>query len=162
MAYPDLDSLTNPLAADPRVGHAALHTSVNEALRYGIRKATVTLSSADILDLHNTPVEVVAAPGAGRFLVPHLIVARTSGGTTPYTVPDAVFIQVGDASWVEVSSLFSVVTGEQVATFIPAAVNYATTDVENGAITIYSSDDNPTDGDGTLTVTVWYSIEDVP
>lgn len=162
MAYPDLDSLTNPLAADPRVGHAALHTSVNEALRYGIRKTTVPLTSADILDLHNTPVELVAAPGAGRFFVPHLIVARTSGGTTPYTVPDAVSIQVGDASWVEVSSLFSVVTGEQVATFIPASVNYATTDVENGAMSIVATDANPTDGDGDVTFTIWYSIEDVP
>ena len=162
MPYATLEALRAAVPASGSTDHEDHTRGIVDALIDGIRKATVTLSSADILDLHNTPVEVVAAPGAGRFLVPHLIVARTSGGTTPYTVPDAVFIQVGDASWVEVSSLFSVVTGEQVATFIPAAVNYATTDVENGAITIYSLDDNPTDGDGTLTVTVWYSIEDVP
>lgn len=33
MAYPDsLDSLTNPLASDPRVGHATLHGDVNDAV----------------------------------------------------------------------------------------------------------------------------------
>jgi hypothetical protein len=162
MPYATLEALRAAVPASGSTDHEDHTRGIVDALIDGIRKATVTLSSADILDLHNTPIELVAAPGAGRFLVPHLIVARTSGGTTPYTVPYTVPIQVGDASWVEVSSLFSVVTGEQVATFIPAAVTFATADVENGAMTIYSSDDNPTDGDGTLTVTVWYSIEDVP
>lgn len=161
MAYPDIDALTNPLAADPRVGHAALHTSVNEALRYGVRKATVTLTSADILALYDTPVEVVAAPGAGKHLVPHLVVPSTSGGTTPYTLADAVYLSVGDGSWVEVTSLFSL-TGARTTTVVPAAVDFATTDVENGAITIGAVDDNPADGDGDVTFTVWYSIEDVP
>ena len=135
MPYATLEALRAAVPASGSTDHEDHTRGIVDALIDGIRKATVTLSSADILDLHNTPIEVVAAPGAGRFLVPHLIVARTSGGTTPYTLADAVSIQVGDASWVEVSSLFSVV-GEQVATFIPAAVNYATTDVENEAMTI--------------------------
>jgi hypothetical protein len=162
MPYATLEALRAAVPASGSTDHEDHTRGIVDALIAGVRKATVTLSSADILDLHNTPVEVVAAPGAGRFLVPHLVIASTSGGTTPYTVPDAVSIQVGDASWVEVSSLFSVVTGEQVATFIPAAVTFAAADVENRSIAILATDDNPTDGDGTLTVTVWYSIEDVP
>lgn len=200
MAYPStLDSLDNPLASDPRVGHAALHGAVNDAIealeaKVGTGASTpatigdvltvtgtgatawqtpsagggllvsdpVTLTSADILALYDTPVEVVAAPGAGKFLVPHLVIANTSGGTVAYTIADAIYVNVGDAPWVEVTSLFSVVTGDQVATFIPAAVTSATADVENGAMTIVATDDNPADGDGDVTFTVWYSIEDVP
>ncbi len=199
MAYPStLDSLDNPLTSDPRVGHAALHGAVNDAIealeaKVGTGASTpatigdvltvtgtgatawqtpsagggllvsdpVTLTSADILDLHNTPVEVVAAPGAGRFLVPHLVIASTSGGTVAYTIEDAIYVNVGDAAWVEVTSLFSL-TGEQTSTFVPASVTFGTTDIENRSIAILATDDNPTDGDGDVTFVVVYSEHDVP
>lgn len=50
-----------------------------------IRAATVTLTAADLADLHNTPVELVLAPGAGKVIVIVAIAASTSanGGTLP-------------------------------------------------------------------------------
>jgi hypothetical protein len=52
-----------------------------------LRKATVTLSSADILDLHNTPVTLVAAPGAGKCLLPVRVVSSHTGHTRPIHRP---------------------------------------------------------------------------
>ncbi len=161
MPYATLEALRAAIPASGSTDHEDHTRGIVDALIAGVRKATVTLSSADILDLHNTPVEVVAAPGAGKFLVPHLVIANTSGGTVAYTIADSVVIEVGDAQWVGVTSLFSL-TGEQTSTFVPASVTFGTTDIENRSIAILATDDNPADGDGTLTVDVWYSIEDVP
>ena len=214
MAFPSsLDSLTNPLASDPRVGHAALHGSVNDAVealeaKVGIRastpdnasllmgtdpgesvwstpatvatalapsmvtaleaagygllhKATATLSSADILALDSTPQTLVAAPGAGKFIVPHKVVAQYVYGTVAYVVgaqPDVTW----EGSSVAGTLSLNLSGGADVLCFItPAMSNANPVDIVNKALTL-SAGDPLTDGDGTLTVTVWYSVEDVP
>jgi hypothetical protein len=166
--YPDLDALTDPAASDPRVGHALLHRSVNDALRLGVRKATVTLSSADILDLHNTPVTLVAAPGAGKTVIPTLFIASSGAGTTLYSVIDYTGVAVGTGAgtgvtWVEelggLTSGYSLTHVKRANTPNPLL----TTDFDNGGLTVYSVDGNAfTLGDFPLTITVWYTIEDVP
>ena len=155
MAYPDLDSLTNPLAAD---GHAALHTSVNEALRYGVRKATVTLSSADLLDLHNTPVELVAAPGAGKYTNLHRAVGYYTHATTEYVFTGGLpILTFGSTSLGEFDA-----TGNQDAiTPFVSSIKVVASEQVNAALLLFVPDAITT-GDGTLTVTVWYSVEDVP
>lgn len=173
MPYATLEALRAAVPASGSTDHEDHTRGIVDALialagrvhvleAIGLRSSDpITLTSADILALHDTPVEVVAAPGVGKCLVPHNIVITTSGGTTPYTVPDGIVLLVGDAEWQNVSDPFGY-TGAQMAVFPPGSRFYATSDVENRAITIYSSDDNPTDGDGSVTFTVWYSIEDVP
>lgn len=163
MAYPDIDALTNPLATDPRVGHAQLHTDINEALRYGIRKATVTLSSADILALNTTPITLVAAPGAGKYLVPHAIVVWVGYGTTPYTVSDDLSIRyvTGDDISLDAATaaLFNF-SGFRKLILLDDIVG--DDGIVNKGIEMYVRAGALTLGDGTLTVTVWYTVEDVP
>lgn len=168
MPYPDLDSLTNPAATDPRVGHALLHADINEALRYGVRKAIVPLSSADILDLHNTPIELVAAPGAGKWLNVHRVVGYYSHGTTEYVATGGLmFLTFGSTSLGEFDCLANqdaITLGwKPAATSVPwtTTIKVAASEAVNAAL-VLSVTDPLTDGDGTLTVTVWYSIEDVP
>jgi len=43
------------------------------------------ISSAQILDLHNTPVELVPAQGAGTVVFVDKVIAKYTFGTTPYT-----------------------------------------------------------------------------
>ena len=126
----------------------------------GIIPATVTLSSADILDLHNTPVELVAAPGAGKWLVPVQFVAYFTAGASEYLSGGSVV-----AAWywgterrADIADLSG--TSSSVAVTAVTASGNAS-DVVNKAILI-GAVDALTDGDGTLTITVWYSIEDVP
>lgn len=46
-----------------------------------LRVATVTLSSADILALHNTPITLLAAPGAGKINVIDEVIFSFTAGT---------------------------------------------------------------------------------
>lgn len=49
-----------------------------------LRKATVHLTTAQILALFTTPVQVVAAPGVGKWVNPHFAVASYKFGTRPF------------------------------------------------------------------------------
>lgn len=73
MAYPaSLDDLTNPLASDPRVGHAALHGSVNDAIEaLEAKVGTGASTPATIGD-----VLTVTGPGATAWQTP-----AAGGGT---------------------------------------------------------------------------------
>jgi len=55
-----------------------------------VRQATVTLTDGQIKALPSTPVEIVAAPGVGQFLVPlgaWLIIDATAGAYTNFNAP---------------------------------------------------------------------------
>ena len=131
----------------------------------GIIPATVTLSSADILDLHNTPVTLVAAPGAGKFVVPHEVVAYYSFGTIAYTASgEAPTIRWGGS----VSAGDAIMTTSRLTGTVDA-IDHASgsgggdaSGIVDIALQAKVTDGSFADGDGTLTVTVWYSIEDVP
>ncbi len=53
-----------------------------------LKSHTVTFTSADLLDFHNTPKVLVPAPGAGKaILLPSIpVFAAYTFGTTPYTL----------------------------------------------------------------------------
>jgi hypothetical protein len=125
--------------------------------------ATVTLSSAQLLDLHNTPVTVVAAPGAGKYIDVHRRSAYYSYGTVVYagtSVPSIAYD--GQASGI--GSLMGAIdaTGDTISASSSASLDEAATVYVNKALVVMSDGATFTDGDGTLTVTVWYTIEDVP
>lgn len=127
-----------------------------------LRKATVTLPSADILDLHNTPVTLVAAPGAGKSLMVHRRRVRYTYGTTPYVTDDTWSLlrytagsAIGDA-WDFLSAGFALLND------VSPDVQVDPANADEKAIELSTDGSVLSGGDGTLTVTVWYSIEDVP
>lgn len=130
-----------------------------------LRKATVTLSSADILDLHNTPVTLVAAPGAGKWLVVHRWGTFYKYGTAAYATDSASPAFVlgnvtygNDNPWPGVAA-----SSNRISSSVFELISNADdTDIVNQALTLVANGSIFTDGDGTLTVTVWYTVEDVP
>jgi hypothetical protein len=125
-------------------------------------KATVTLSSADILDLHNTPITLVAAPGAGKELLFHRVRAWYSYGTTGYTSGGNVVSLAYKADASDVFATVGTLSGSVDRSYRSTEDGtHVGANVENQPIVAWA-DGALVDGDGTLTVTVWYSIEDVP
>jgi hypothetical protein len=135
-----------------------------------IQTATITLTSTQITSLATTPVQVVAAPGAGNVILPLGAYLRYRAGTVPY------FLPVGPAVWRFFPEgnaddfFFSgsddlgpmLTAGVNMATFLftgSTNVNITEATLDNRALMFGST--APTEflsGDGTLTLTVYYTV----
>jgi len=161
-----------------RVTHATVATGTNDGSKQvsknawnddhviegGIQPATVTLSSADILDLHNTPVTLVAAPGAGKWVNVHNVTKYYTFGTVEYTasIDGTVYIAWGttadETDWnVNVAGGIDIIGATRVG-----GTHGASSLVNQPLSACLVGGDDLTLGDGSLTITTWYSIEDVP
>ncbi len=58
---------------------------VSETVAAGLSKTAITLTSAQILALHTTGITVIAAPGAGKAVIPRVIEMFYDYGTVAYS-----------------------------------------------------------------------------
>jgi hypothetical protein len=128
-----------------------------------LRKATVTLSSAQLLDLHNTPVTLVAAPGAGKFIAwSHTVVSTT--GTTGYSTTDSwprVAYTDGGANTASATFVDALAAGGKSLVYTPATTPIDTPE-DLPLLLTDNGESELTGGDIALRLVIWYSIEDVP
>lgn len=127
-----------------------------------LRKATVTLSSAQILALHTTPITLVAAPGAGQSLLLHRVFCQYTFATAAYVNGDGAPRLTLDGGAVSLTLSGLIDQSNDYRKSFPAPDFDTSSDPSNVALIVDDGGAAHTTGDGTLTVTVWYSIEDVP
>jgi hypothetical protein len=155
--------LTDVPSSSSPDGHYQHHRDLATAVLTTVQTATVTLSSADILALHTTPVTIIPAPGAGKVIAPIRSVVHYSHGTISYTDGDPLYAYidspafVGGGIGVNVSGL----TASAFFTDLGGNIAADLSDVENKAV-LTSCVTPFAAGDGTVTWTVLYTIEDVP
>lgn len=127
-----------------------------------IQTVTVTLTSAQVLALHTTPVTVVQAPGAGLAIVPVSAMFNYQFGGTAYTDGGGNITLAGNGTgnyasfasagfWDQGSSKVKPFT----ALTNPAVVSLAAVE---SAIQVGQNTANPTLGNGLLAVTVAYYV----
>lgn len=127
-----------------------------------VQTVTVTLTSAQILTLYSSPVQVVPAPGAGQILNPISFTLQYKFGTTAYVVAqqDIHFTGPAQNQYANLSAVnFLDAPSSRVAT-VPAtgqasadAATYA-----NQPIMVGLTASDATQGDGTVTITVCYTV----
>lgn len=126
-----------------------------------VYKVQVSLSSAQILALNFASRTLVAAPGAGKIIVPISTVIKFTFGTVQYSggVMRVSTHTGGSPSSTTTWATSSTYTGavSAVSNFVP--FNIAITDIPlNTQLSLGVSGTNPTLGDGTAVVTVEYMI----
>lgn len=134
-----------------------------------VRRAEIALTSAQILALNATPVQVVAAPGAGFRIVPLLSFVELIYGTVAYTNGGGGFpeLLVGSAAYVTSdAAVFLVGTAPnkrtqtmQFAEVLDTAANPPTS--SNAPLTFSKATAEFAAGNGTAKVVVYYTIEPV-
>jgi hypothetical protein len=120
-----------------------------------IMSVTRTLTSAEILDLFTTSIELIPDQGLNRVIVPIQLIYQ-------YTFVDEAYDTDGND--------IEIILGESVITTIPDTVLESASDligtsaigsvtlIDNQELKIKNSTANPVDGDGTLTVTIYYRV----
>jgi hypothetical protein len=123
------------------------------------------LSSAQILALYDTPVELIPAPGPGKvILLQYEAFSVFTFNTTPYTAPSsALFVNYeGRGSATNLLSAGLGLPAEDAVLLLQqGAVSVPLSECENKACVVAMSFANPTDGDGTLTIMLTYHIIDL-
>ena len=130
-----------------------------EALRIGpaLREATVQLNSASVQGL-GTEVQLVAAQGAGKHIIPQYVRAELSSVTTPYATNTTVYVgQAGAVGSSDRWSSFPIDSGSDIVLMTCGPDGDAFQMGPNAALAMKAAG-NPTAGDGTLTVTVGYIV----
>ncbi len=121
----------------------------------------VSLSSDQILALNTMPIQLVAAQGAGKIIVPILYILDYTFVSAAYASTTAVTISEGGTSTTlagTLSSGVSVINEYSVNGTGAAGTTLGRISlIDNGALSITASG-NPTTGDGTMKVTVIYKI----
>lgn len=117
-----------------------------------IQTTKVTITSAEILDSYDNPVEILPAPGVGSFYQILAVTYSRVFDTTPYdanvngafTVGSAVIGNI-DLSFTETSYSF-------------ASPSATVADIDNQGFFFTNEDGNPVDGDGEIIVYITYQI----
>lgn len=129
-----------------------------------MQQVTKTITSAQILASFTAPIALVPAPGAGIALEPIAVAVKLHFGTAAYVGANNLVASVGaPANGHSIEACSSTTLDAAVDTIEENVGATQTTpagpaaDFENQPINLSTLTANPTVGDGTLTVTVFYN-----
>ena len=128
-----------------------------------MQSSKVTLTTAQILALDATPIELAPAPGPGKIIIPIGVVAVLHAGATPFAAGSSVHAFIGleaDAHDQEAFTAAFVNAAADAAAesiFMSSADTDILADYENKAINLVAVGAAFTTGDGSLTVTLFYN-----
>ena len=118
--------------------------------------AEITLSSAEILALNTTPKQLVAAPGAGKIIVPLQYISTMTFNTVAYATN--VNLRARNPSETNTSNLIFSLDSPVSDIRIVQTQLYA---VANEKLEVFVSTGNPTAGNSTMTIGLYYKIHTV-
>ena len=130
------------------------------AARLGIQKAELTMTAAEVKALNSTPLEIVAAQGAGTYIIPlsgTYIVREAGTAYATQTTLRGKFNGAAEADYFYTWN--SVLAGTSKLLKIADYANADNEDVlENTAFEIYAPTSDPTTGTGSVTVVMYYRV----
>ncbi len=136
---------------------------INDTVGSGYTETIVNISSAQILAMGATPIELLPAPGSGKYYDIDKIIFEYNYGTTAYTM-DNITIDCQE-SFRDIRLLqnafacFVIIDGKNFSTYDGSdyAFNITPEMVLNSNVEIYEKQGvNPTLGDGTLRVKIYH------
>ncbi len=124
-----------------------------------MKLAEVTLSTAQILTGNSIPVDIIAAPGAGKVLVPIMVYIKLDYNSIVYATNVDFELQINGLSYFLANSMLDNSTDSWLVQK-PQDTGVITTDIENKALKFKVTTGNPTAGNSPLYVRVIYTIID--
>jgi hypothetical protein len=131
-------------------------------------ESEITLLDTDILNLGNSPIELLAAPGIGTYYVFESIIFEFTYGTSAYTLNEPLYIYNGGAQFQLADSIITLQVDNVIVVESFVSDTFVDTDTYiyylpktlNEPLTIGTwNGTNPTGGDGTLKVKMKYKIK---
>jgi len=115
----------------------------------------ISLSSAEILALNATPKQLVAAPGSGKVIIPMQFVTNFIWNSIAYATNTGMYVRTPTGTGV------SLIAIDKVASEVQAGVVSYTKYTVNEKLEVYINSGNPTAGNSTMTIGLYYKIHTV-
>jgi hypothetical protein len=122
-----------------------------------VKTVKVSLSSAQILNSNTTPIELIAAPGAGKLIKIQFITTIKNYISSTYATNVDCSIFIGGENVLGLNSFLdfgSTTVKDYNVLFSSASLS----DVQNSSVVFSTDTGNPTDGDGTIDLYITYQI----
>jgi hypothetical protein len=125
-----------------------------------ILEASVTIASADVLQLNSTPIEIVAAPGAGYAIEVVSASVKIDFNSAAYATNTAIQLIVNGATTAQYGGgiLNATVATTKKLPEISTSSSTTTQLITNAALQVSTLIGNPTAGDSDITVYITYRI----
>lgn len=120
-----------------------------------IIRVSYVLSSTEILNLFTNPIKLTPNPGVGKYIIADKVFLKYDFGTVGYNSPGNLNITMGAGNNVFQFGNYLFSGSSKRTQFAPISVIQLQ---ENTALQIESTLGNPTVGDGTLEVIIYYQI----
>jgi hypothetical protein len=133
----------------------------------GLNRKVVAITSAQLLAIKDTPIQLLPAPGAGYMNVPIALLIDMQNGSVQYTDAGGA-VSITQGSWTQALAANTIFLGatstrnHQLVDFAALATAASTPTNENAALTLAKATNNFAAGNGTALVTVLYLIAPVP
>lgn len=154
------DNLHKNIESDQR--HPPLDYTTQQWSDSRMRYIAVTLSAADILDLNGTPIELIPAPGANKMILLMNAFGFLDYGTGAYTAANHVELRYDGNEYTVY--LDNTLLEEGADKYESCKFNTGQPMLINKKIEAFC-ETNPTlgtgDTGGTLTIHIWYTVNDV-
>lgn len=138
-------------------GDGVTHVGVQTDECTCVQTVKVSLSSAQILSAFTTPIEIIPAPGAGKFIAPLNISIKYNFVTAAYDTNMDVAFKIGTGEIIDTNDILN--SGSNTLFNIVITNYYGTlSNIENQNMVFTVPVGNPTFGDSTLDVYVTYQI----
>lgn len=136
------------------------NAKVNQGGNGGFITTEVNVSSADILGMFVTPVEILPAPGTGKTIVINNIVSQFIYGTTQYAGGSNVAVgdENGNGNSTTVLSTGEMRGSSDVYTYGQPGNSSANTFIPNQKVLMTTTGSSYTTGDSTIKLTITYQI----
>lgn len=142
-----------------------IDTAIGSGSTGGVLRTSVTLTSAQILALNTTAVQLIPSPGVGNFVNIISVTAEYQYKTTPYTVGGAQLnistllgIPQGDLLFVSSANGVLTASSSSLDVFENSISSNPMSEFTNQAVVIKSTAPI-TSGDGTLQLVLIYTVE---
>lgn len=124
-----------------------------------VQSASVTLSSADILSLHTTPITLVAAQGANTFIFVIGVTYYLPYNSIAYATDPTLRIQYADGNVINTNSNFLSFSTNALNRKGTSDLNVSGASLSiNSALQVTTPTSNPTAGNSTVKIRVLYSV----
>lgn len=124
------------------------------------QRIRVTLTTAQILALFTTPITIIGAPGAGKYIsVDEILAKAPAAGSTAYTGANAVEVRYTDGSGVKLTGDLAAAWLNSITSRVDKVIAAAvTTVVANAPVVVAVPSANPATGTGSVTLDILYRV----